>query len=131
MSDEDVKELLPRFTFTDVSGSQHNLAFEVCSLVHGQEAAQAAARLAHSLHNGIVNLSDACICLHQAKPENWRLLDVLHTLWPEQSRNQLRHACITGAITVNCQTIMDPSLQLPAETAIIGMGKRHYKLVLR
>lgn len=149
VSDADVVKFMKQLTFmpmeeiaeySKLSGAELNqakekLAFEVTTLVHGEEKARGAAAAAKALFSGKGDLSDSpTYDLHASEMEK-TLIEILADNKIVASRSEARRLLQQGGLYLNDQAVSDlgkmiSSSDLDEEgSCIVRLGKKRYYIL--
>ena len=148
VDDADVKTCLSLLTFlpmdevnrlsalkdSEINEAKKILAYEVTKLVHGEDAAENAAKSAAEIFTGQVSDNMPSVEVHDAVGK--KLLDILAANKIIESKAEGRRLISQNGLTLNDEKVLDVDLILteknfPDGAAIIRKGKKKfYKLVL-
>ncbi len=163
VTDQDVIRFIKYFTFLDPdtigsleqSVSKHpekreaqkRLAYEMTALVHGNQEAETAKKIAEALFKGeLRSLTESqfidalagvpTTTLNYDQINSYTLLDLVVETGLSPSRSRGRNDIESGAIYINDQRQSDPNLQLAAmenffnKYIVVRKGKKNYHLVI-
>ncbi len=108
---------------------KHELAWEIVSIFHGDEAADRAAEDAASMHKGEVPSDAPTYELKQAMS----VVDILNDSGLTKSKSEARRMIQQGGVRVNGDQIADTDLLVeptPAEEQVVQAGKRRFLRII-
>ncbi len=123
------------FTGADLNRAKEILAFEVTSLVHGEEKAHGAETAAKALFSGQGDLSDSPTLVLKLSDMEKNLIEILADNKILASRSEARRLVQQGGLYLNDESVTDLGKMLTTadldddQSCIIRLGKKRYYIL--
>lgn len=122
---EDIKKICS-VTGKEINSAKERLAYEVVSLIRGEDSANEALRQARGAFKG----EGTEMLEKEVDKSNLNIIDVLVSLGFAQSRGDAKKLLTGGGIKVNDAVIADFDYECPKETFVLKKGKKNIVRVI-